>query len=98
MEILKTLFQLMAGAGIILYAILTEATDWIGRAEVIEKRWPKLWSLMNNRPMRLVLITVALVMIGDVIQDVRADAEPASVTFQSPKVPSIVLIPTAEPN
>lgn len=87
---LTTLPLFLAAIAIIAYAILTEATDWIGRAEIIEKRWPRLWGLMNNRPIRLILLAVALVMIGHVIQDLRAGAEAPEVKFRSPQVPMIV--------
>jgi hypothetical protein len=48
------MFYLVAG----LIFILVELLDWKGRFEVIEKNWPKVWSAMNNRPMRLVLIVL----------------------------------------
>jgi hypothetical protein len=90
MEMLTTLFLFVAALAIILYAVLTEGTDWIGRAEIIEQRWPGLWGLMNNRPMRLILIVVALVMVGHGIQDLRGGAEPLTVSFKPPTVPTII--------
>jgi thiosulfate reductase cytochrome b subunit len=41
---------------LVLYLFISEFLDIIGRLEIIERKWPKLWGLLNNRPMRLVLI------------------------------------------
>lgn len=87
---ITTFFLFVAAAAIVFYAILTEGTDWIGRAEIIQERWPELWSFMNNRPTRLILVTVALVMLGHAIQDLRAGAEPVVVTFRQPPPPTVI--------
>src|SRR5579859_3631597 len=89
MEIVTTLSLFLTAGVMVLYVIVTEGTDWIGRAEIIEKRWPRLWGLMNNRPMRLVLITVALGMIVQVIRDFSSDGERVPITFPAPKAPII---------
>jgi hypothetical protein len=95
MELLTTLFLFLAALAIVTYGIITEATDWVGRAEIIEKRWPGLWSLMNNRPMRLILLVVAIVMIAHATQELQAGVEPAEVKFPPSRVPA--LAPTAAP-
>jgi hypothetical protein len=89
MEILSSLLLVVIAIGLVLYALLTEGLDWIGRAEIIEHRWPLLWGAMNNRPMRLILIVVAIGMLARVVGDFRAGAEPPEVKFQAPKVPEI---------
>jgi hypothetical protein len=89
MEIFSTALLFIAAVAIIAYTLITETTDWIGRAEIIESRWPRLWGVMNNRPMRLVLIVVALVMMADVIQQFRTGAEPVQSRFPSPGVPAL---------
>jgi hypothetical protein len=89
MEMLSALLLIAVAIALIAYAVITEATDWIGRAEIIEKRWPKLWRAMNNRPMRLILIIVALVMVAHVIQDLRAGETAPVVVLKPPTAPAI---------
>lgn len=101
MEMFTNAFLLMAAVVIVAYALVTETTDWIGRAEIIENRSPRLWAVMNNRPTRLVLIVVALVMISEVVQQLRVGAEPVESRFASPRVPNlepVVLAPVEPPD
>jgi hypothetical protein len=89
MEILSSLLLVITAIVLILYFLLTEGLDWIGRAEIIEKRWPILWGAMNDRPMRLVLLIVAIVMLAHVIGELRMGAVAPIATFAAPKVPEI---------
>jgi hypothetical protein len=89
MPIITAVAFLLAAVFAVAYVILTESTDWIGRAEVIENRFPGLWRTMNNRPMRLVLITVAIVMLVHVANELHEGAEFASPHFPAPTVPTI---------
>jgi hypothetical protein len=89
MELLTTLFLFVAALAIVAYGIVTEATDWIGRAEIIEQRWPGLWRIMNNRPMRLILLAVAVAMIGHATEDFEKGAESPEVIFRAPRVPEL---------
>jgi hypothetical protein len=89
MELLSSLLLIAAALLLIVYLVLVEGLDWIGRAEIIEQKWPRLWGAMNNRPMRLVLLVVAVVMLAHVIGDLRSGAEPPLASFAAPKVPTI---------
>jgi hypothetical protein len=74
-------WAVIVGALYVLYSIAVDALDWIGRAELIESRWPRLWSAMHSRPMRL-LSTV--IVIGLLIANLKEIPEPPSVAFPSP--------------
>ena len=45
-------FQLLAAAIVLLLLGAVEALDWVGRLDLIQARWPVLWRLLNNRPVR----------------------------------------------
>lgn len=89
MEMLTTFLLFVVAIVIVAYLILVESTDWIGRAEIIEKRTPRLWAAMNNRATRLVLIVIALAMIARVMETINNGAEPVHVIFQPPRVPTV---------
>jgi hypothetical protein len=89
MELFSSLLLVVTAIALVVYTLLTEGLDWIGRAEIIEKRWPVLWGAMNNRPTRLVLLVIALAMLANVAKDLRAGADPPLVIFAAPKVPPI---------
>src|SRR5258708_5112622 len=89
MEILSNLLLLATAVVIFVYVAITESTDWIGRAEVIEKRWPSLWSAMNNRPARLVFSVVGIGMLARLTQDFRTGCEAPPAIFRAPPVPTI---------
>jgi len=101
MELVSTLLLILSAAAVVVYVVITEATDWIGRAEIIETRWPKLWRLMNNRPTRLILIVLALVMIGDATRDLKTGRESPEISFAPPKVALVeptVALPQESPD
>ncbi len=89
MELFSTVLLIVAAVAIVLYVVITEVTDWVGRTEIIEKRWPRLWAVMNNRPMRLVLILLAIVMAVHAGQELRSGADPPEVNISAPKVPEL---------
>lgn len=89
MEILQIVFLALVALGIVAYAFFTEGLDWIGMAEVVEKRFPVLWGAMNNRPMRLILLAIAVVMLAHVSADLREGAEAPLLKFARPEVPKI---------
>jgi len=89
MEIMSSLLLIFFASAIVVYALLTEGLDWIGRAEIIEKRWPFLWAVMNKRPTRLVLLATAVVMLAHVMGEIRVGAEVPAVKLVPPKVPEI---------
>lgn len=78
----------------VLLAILfgaVEVLDWIGRFEIIEKRWPKLWKFINNRPMRLIVyISFSFFLIKDIrLQVDKSVAPPIVVNFPVPPPPIV---------
>jgi hypothetical protein len=77
-----------------IYLIATEFLDTIGRLEIIEHRWPRLWAAMSNRPMRLILLVL---LIGLVAKDIAERLEqktppPLRVTVQPPAPPTIQMV------
>lgn len=49
MEMFTTLLLFVVAVVIVVYLILVESTDWIGRAEIIEKRSPRLAEHIPDR-------------------------------------------------
>jgi hypothetical protein len=75
----------------IIYLLIVEALDWFGRMEVIENRWPKVWSLISNRPSRLVLLLVACTLLAkDVSERWRDEGSPALQVIM-PSIPAPVI-------
>jgi hypothetical protein len=80
-------FYLVAGVAF----VLVELLDWKGRFEVIEKNWPKVWSAMNNRPMRLVLIVL---FFGFVLKDALErfhQGDPPVLKVTLPSIPAPIV-------
>jgi len=55
MPSLSTAFLWIVGSLLGLYFFFSEFLDLIGRLEIIERKWPRIWALLSNRPMRLIL-------------------------------------------
>lgn len=89
MDIFQTILLILVALAVVLYATLTEGLDWIGRAELIQQKFPLLWGAMNNRPMRIILLLVAVVMLAHITSDLRAGAEAPLIRFASTEVPKI---------
>lgn len=89
MQILSSVMLFVVACLFVAYVILTEGTDWIGRAEIIEQRWPRLWAIMSNRPMRLVLIAVAIGMLTQVSREFENGEDPPQARFAPPGVPAM---------
>jgi hypothetical protein len=76
------------------YVVVCEFLDLIGRLEIVETKWPKLWGFMSNRPMRLVLIVLLLVLIGrDVVERIQEPPQVLQVVIQPPPPPNITFAP-----
>lgn len=68
----------------IIFLALIEILDWVGRMEMIQTKWPKIWKALNNRPARLVLLTACLVFLVKDFRDAAATAPPPIVTLSIP--------------
>lgn len=64
----QTIIKLIPWALGILYVVLCEVLDTKGRIDQINQNYPRVGKLIQNRPMRLVLLVVA---IGFLAQDAR---------------------------
>ena len=89
-EIRSIVAETIAGV-LILYAIATELLDNIGRLEMIETKWPRLHKAMSNRPVRLALILVVLILIGEDVSE-RFEIPTLNVTIKSPSVPVVQFV------
>jgi hypothetical protein len=81
----KWLQLLFAVVGIFVVVML-ELLDWQGRIEILEIKYPRLWRLVNNRPMRLVLLVLAIGLLSRDFKDIAAVAPPpvVHVTLTAP--------------
>jgi hypothetical protein len=65
-----------------------EVLDWLGRVEYVEQHCPKLWSAMNNRPMRVIGILIVFVLLAKDIEERLKEPELA-VTIAAPPAPVV---------
>jgi hypothetical protein len=73
-----------------IYVVLCEILDWHGRLEIIQKRWPWVWRLINDRPARLVfMIILAGLLITDIKKDIPPIVAPPVISFAPPAAPRI---------
>jgi hypothetical protein len=71
---------------------IAEILDWIGRFELIERKWPKVWAAVNNRVARLILYVFLIVLVSKDISDRNKEHIPdLHIHFPSPPVPVIAL-------
>lgn len=89
--------QIVAVVLLLAYVITTEALDWIGRAEIIENRWPRAWLVMSNRPARVILVLVAIGLLVHVITEKREPKQPALIPLPTPS-PAIPVSPLPVPS
>lgn len=83
-------FWIVAMALLALLLGAAELLDWIGRLEIVERKWPKVWKAINNRPMRIVLYLLLIIAIGRDISDrLKIPIPKLEVTFQAPSAPII---------
>jgi hypothetical protein len=87
---------------IALLAVITvaaEILDWIGRCEIIQNRFPRVWSAMNNRFLRVVALLFMITFVGKDISD-RAKEPPVPalvVNIAPPPAPIIQMIQPPSP-
>lgn len=85
MAMLTVLVAIVLG----IFFVLVEILDWIGRLEIIEQRWPKIFTVLNSRFARLAAILILIVLIAHDIEQRAAIPEPPRVTFLPAPVPVI---------
>ncbi len=71
----------------ILYAAITEVLDWQGRAEIIEKRFPKTWAVIGSRYARIVLILFAVGLLLVPREGPAPESQPHVAPAASPSIP-----------
>jgi len=100
--VLEILFALLALIPILilgLFWLFVEYLDWHGRMEIVEKKHPKIWRLMNDRPFRLVMLFMVFALLAtDVKQNAKQlETEPPIYRFQMPSAPTIETVRPAPP-
>jgi hypothetical protein len=82
----------------ILYFAVVETLDWVGRMELIEQKWPKVWSAMSNRPMRLALLVVLCILLSkDVLERWQDGAPQLIVNTPPPSAPIVQFLSAQAP-
>jgi hypothetical protein len=72
------------------YVLVSEFLDTIGRLDIIQDRWPKVWGVLNNRPMRLILIVFLAVLVAKDISD-RVHEKVAELKVTMPSIPAPII-------
>jgi hypothetical protein len=75
-----------------------EILDWIGRLEIIEKKWPKVYAAMNSRLARLIALVFLIALIGHDIEKRGEVPEPPIVKIPTPPPPDIASPPQPAPS
>jgi hypothetical protein len=86
-------------AGISLFFAFAEYLDWHGRMELLEKKHPRIWRLVNARPFRLVLLLMVFAALATDLKEnlKQLDPEVPVVRFAAPRVPAIELVSITPP-
>jgi hypothetical protein len=84
------LMQLAVFAAIFIYTQFIDYLDWHGRSDVLKAKHPKMWTLVNNRPTRLI---ISLFVLGFLVKDFRdavAIASPPLIKIVPPVPPAMI--------
>jgi hypothetical protein len=87
---LLALIQLTVFAAVFVYTQFLEYLDWHGRSDVLKEKHPKVWALVNNRPMRLILSLFVLGFLVKDFKDAVAIAPPPTVRIVTPIPPAMI--------
>jgi hypothetical protein len=90
-----TVIQLVSVAVLVVVLVGVEILDWTSRFEIVERKWPKAWRAMNNRPMRLILLVACFVFLLKDFRDAAAISPPPTITIKAAGVP-VIPIPQQE--
>jgi hypothetical protein len=87
---LYNLAWIVISVALLLLFLTAELLDWKGRLEIIEKNWPRIWSTINNRPARILLL---LFFVGLVGKDIKERLDEPKIDFKvvMPSIPAPVI-------
>jgi hypothetical protein len=88
MALFGTVLLWIVGGIMALYVFFGEILDNIGRAEIIENRWPGLWKILNKRLTRWVAILFLLILVGKDILDRANTKHPEYLQVVMPSFPA----------
>lgn len=90
-DVLIALLSLIPLGLIAVLLLFAEYLDWHSRLEIMERKHPKLTRLINDRPLRLVLLFMVFAMLGMDLKQVLKQpvVESPKFTFPVPQVPAI---------
>ena len=92
------LLTLLPLAVITLFFAFAEYLDWHGRMEILEKKHPRIWRLVNDRPFRLILLLLIFAILSaelkETLKNLLEPDEAPIVRFVAPSVPSIAPVTT----
>lgn len=84
------LIQLGAIAATFFFDKMLDYLDWRGRAELLEQRHPRIWSLIQSRLARLLLALAIISFLARDFHDAVAIAPPPNLVVKTPSPPAIV--------
>lgn len=91
MELAATILLYLCVGLFGIYLIATEFLDTIGRMEIIERKWPKLWAAMSNRPMRLVLLVLLVALLAKDVAERSQQTAPPILNVTLPDTPAPIV-------
>jgi hypothetical protein len=81
------LLTLAAASLLIVVAVIMFLLDMIGRAEIVEMRWPKVWGIITSRPLILLFLVASLALLDRDFKDAMAIAPAPVVRMATPPAP-----------
>jgi hypothetical protein len=71
--------------------IVSAFLDWIGRVEIIERKFPKIWGVLTNKATRLLLLLFVLGLLAEDVHERLHEKEPPPLVFVSPAIPPPII-------
>jgi hypothetical protein len=98
---METFCLVLVAVILIVYFVITETLDWIGRASVIKDHFPKVPEFLERRSFRVVLLLIAIALLIRVIVDRKNPTIPlaipaATVVNSAPSLPNPAPAPTPD--
>lgn len=69
---------------LILIAAIMWVLDMVGRAETIQKRWPRVWNAATSLPLILLLLVVSVFLLDRDFKDAMATAPAPQMKIPTP--------------
>jgi hypothetical protein len=92
-EIVFDLVRLAIFVSLIAIAILAEYLDWHGRVEMLEAKHPTIYKFAVSRPLRLILILLALGLLAEdskeLVRRMEGEQNPPTLKFVAPAAPDV---------